>query len=515
MTGGPLLRPPWALPSAALGGLALWLAFAPVGVGLMSIPGTALIVASCWRSSTRRGLLTGFVAGIAFFVPLLAWMHIIGTDAWLALSAFCACWFAVMGAVVALVSRLPFAPVWVSCAWVLQEALRGRVPWGGFPWGNVAFAAPTTPLVGWAPWVGEAGIGFVTVLTASCIVAMVAQRWRRRQILLVLLVVLVIAGGAVLPAFTITSGQSAIVAVIQGGTPQLGMGAFDVRRAVLDNHVSQTLRLARAVQLGQQPQPDMVLWPENASDLDPYTDASAANAISSAARAVGAPILVGAVVYPADDPQGLWNAGIVWDPQTGPQQRYIKTHPVPFGEYIPLRSLIARVVGRFDRIPLDFRAGSQPGVLHIGGLTVGDAICFEVAYGNVVRDVVLGGAGLLTVQTNNATYGDTAQPDQQFSIEQLRAREAGRELAVAATTGISGFLGPDGAVRASLPQNQVGYLVQEIGISDRITPAMRFGGLIEIGLSIAAAIATVVAAIVSIVTRRRTRLTQQRVTPMT
>jgi apolipoprotein N-acyltransferase len=149
--------------------------------------------------------------------------------------------------------------------------------------------------------------------------------------------------------------------------------------------------------------------------------------------------------------------------------------------------------------------------MSIGGVTVGDAICFEVAYGDVIRDVVLGGAELLTVQTNNATYGDTAQPDQQFAIERLRARESGRYLAVAATTGISGFLDPNGGVVQSMQQDQVGYLVQTLATSDRITPAIRVGGLIEAGLSIAAA----VAAIVALVTRRRPRRAGGRRSAMT
>lgn len=494
------MRLAYALPLACVSGVLLWCAFAPVSWGIFAIPGCALVLAACWRASWPRGLAVGLVSGAGFFLPLLSWMHIIGQDAWVALAVFCSLWFAVMGAVIALVSRLPLAPVWVACTWVLQEALRGRVPWGGFPWGNVSFSAANSPLLGWAPWLGAAGVSFATVLAAGALIAVVARPWRRQRLAWLIIPVVVVAGGGLLPAVApAPAGPRMELAVIQGGTPQLGMGAMDVRRAVLDNHVRQTLNLAAAIAQGRVSQPDLVIWPENASDLDPYTDSSAAFAISAAARAVQAPILVGAIVYPPNDPGGLWNTGILWDPTTGPGERYIKNHPVPFGEFIPLRDIVARSVGRFDRVPRDFRAGTTPGILTVGSTTIGDAICFEVAYGEVIRALVSGGAQVLTVQTNNATYGDTAQPDQQFAIERFRARETGRFLAVAATTGISGFIAPSGESLSMMDQDTVGYLDASVGLSDAVTPAVSLGPVLEALLCMLA----VSALAVFLVTRRR------------
>ena len=494
-------RPIWlSMILAVAGGLALWCSYAPVAWGVMAIPGCALVVAACWRASWLRGALMGLIAGLSFFLPLLAWMHIIGQDAWLALSVFCAAWCAAMGALIAIVCRLPLAPLWIASVWVLQEALRGRVPWGGFPWGNLSFAAADSSLAGWAPWLGAAGVTFTTAFAGASIACPLVRPWQPRRLMWLATPVVLIGGGALLPAAVIApDAPTTHVAVIQGGTPQLGMGAMDVRRAVLDNHVKQTLNLARDVARGLVQQPDMVIWPENASDLDPYQDPSAAAAITSAARAVKAPILVGTVVFPPGDDQGLWNVGIVWDPRTGPGDRYIKNHPVPFGEYIPMRSVIARLVGRFDRVPRDFRAGSQPGVLTIAGVRVGDAICFEVAYGEVMRALISGGAQMLTVQTNNATYGDTAQPDQQFAIERFRARETGRFMAVAATTGISGFIDPSGRAVSVLAQNSVGYLTMTVPLADSRTPAITVGPLLEL-LLCALALGS---AVVAIVTRRR------------
>ena len=121
-------------------------------------------------------------------------------------------------------------------------------------------------------------------------------------------------------------------------------------------------------------------------------------------RAVEPQRLVG-IVTETDDGTELLNSGVVWSPETGPGETYVKRHPVPFGEYIPFRSQLAPLISRFDRIPRDFARGPEPGVLTLGPVVIGDVICFEVAFNDIVRDVVKGGAEVITVQTNNATYG--------------------------------------------------------------------------------------------------------------
>ena len=137
-----------------------------------------------------------------------------------------------------------------------------------------------------------------------------------------------------LPGPSLTEGgPTSTVAVIQGDVPRAGLDFNAQRRAVLDNHVQQTLELAQDVAAGEEPQPDVVIWPENSSDIDPYTNADAAREIDRAAAAIDAPILVGAVVEGPGE--NVSNTAIVWDPDDGPGDTYVKRHPVPFGEYIP------------------------------------------------------------------------------------------------------------------------------------------------------------------------------------
>jgi apolipoprotein N-acyltransferase len=385
--------------------------------------------------------------------------------------------------------------------WVLEEALRSRVPFGGFPWGEVAFAQPDSPYGALASMGGSPLATFVVALMGASIITIVLDhRAGRRR-----LAAAWFAGCAVLtlnPAIVglpaegdqVGGSASAPIAIVQGGTPQFGMGAMDVRRAVLDNHVRETLDLAKAIAAGSVPRPAFVLWPENSSDLDPFTDATAAAAISAAARAVEVPILVGAVITAGDNPNGVWNVGIVWDPVSGPQQMYIKNHPVPFGEYIPFRDFLAQHIARFDRIPRDFLPGTEPGNLTIAGIPVGNVICFEVAYRGVVDAVVDGGARVITVQTNNATYGGTAQPEQQLAIERLRAMEFGRSVVVAATSGISAVIAPDGSLLDRIDEGVSGWRVVDVPLRGADSPASARGRTVELTACAVALLAMMAAA---------------------
>lgn len=497
----PVVPLPASLVLAALGGVLLWLAFPPVGLGWTAVLGTAAITLATWQIQLQRGLLVGLVAGVAFFGPLLEWMRVIGDDAWLGLTLLCAAWLALGGLAMALVTRLPWAPVWVAAVWVLGEALRGRVPFGGFPWGSLGFAQPDTALGGWARLGSVPAATFAVVLCGAVLARLVLLlrerpvRWRPIAGWLAAVVALVVVPSVVVPLSRAEPAGTATIAIVQGGTPQVGMGAMDVRRAVLDNHVRQTMLLAQAIEAGTATRPAFVLWPENSSDIDLFADADAAAEVTAAARAVGVPILVGVVTAVPGRTDAVWNTGVVWDPEHGPTQVYIKNHPVPFGEYVPFRSLLTRFIERFDRVPRDFLPGDRPGNLQIAGIDVGNVICFEIAYSDVVDAVVDGGAQVITVQTNNATYGGTSQPAQQLQISRIRAIETGRTVLVAATSGISAVIEPDGSVRQQLGEGEETWLDPTVTLYAARTPGAIIGAGLELLLCVAAGAAIMVAAV--------------------
>jgi apolipoprotein N-acyltransferase len=239
------------------------------------------------------------------------------------------------------------------------------------------------------------------------------------------------------------------VAAIQGSVPDRGLAFEDRAEEVLDNHIAQTDKLAADVAAGRAAKPDLVLWPEDASDVDPFLDAGAFAKIDATVKRIGVPVLVGAILQ---GPHGKrLNAGILWSPTTGPGSQYVKRHPVPFGEYIPLRSVAKLISSDVNLVAQDMAAGHGNGLVKGGPVPIGDVICFEVAYDSLVRSSVDAGARLLVVQTNNATFGHTAETYQQLAMSKLRAIEHGRTVIQVATTGSSAIIKPDGTVLAKSP----------------------------------------------------------------
>lgn len=482
----------WRLGIATAAGLLLAAAFPPLALWPAAPLGVAALALAARGASARRGALAGLLCGLTLFLPLLHWSGAVaGPGAWVALAVLQAAFFIPLGAALACTAQLPGWPLWGAALWVGQEALRDRLPFGGFPWGRLAFSQDASPLTALAALGGAPLVTAAVALLGGVLALLVTHPSRPALVAAGVPTFALLLAGLLMP--TPTGGPTTRIAVIQGNVPRLGLDAFSQRAAVLDNHVAATRRLADDVRAGRKPAPDLVLWPENASDLDPYTDATAYAQIDGAVRDIGVPVLVGAVVLGPGEQ--VSNTGIVWDPVTGPGATYVKQHPVPFGEYMPYRSLLRRISTRVDLVPRDFARGGRTGVLQVGPARLGDVICFEVAYDGLVRDAVRAGGRLLVVQTNNATFGRSAQTAQQLAMGRLRAVEHGRAVVVAATSGISAVIAPDGAVAQRLGVFTAGVLLADVPLRDSRTPATRLGVLPELALALLGAGALAVAAV--------------------
>ncbi len=490
---------------ALLGG-ALVLAFPPFGawpLAVLALAGLALLLR---QVRPLLGAAVGMAFGLGFFLPLLHWSGIyVGALPWVLLSISQAAFVAAFGALAGPVSRLAGWPLWLAALWTAQEAMRSRLPFGGFPWGRLAFSQADAPTVRLAALGGAPLVTFAVALAGGLLAYAACATARRRAVPAVgtatAAVLVVLSGLAV--GLTPAAGPAVTVALVQGNVPRLGLDFNAQRSAVLRNHVNATISLAAQVRAGRAAQPDLVIWPENASDIDPFSDPDAGRLIDTAVSAIGVPVLVGAVL---DGPgRGLSNTGIVWDPQDGAGQRYIKRHPVPFGEYIPLRPISRKFSSDVDRVSRDFIGGRRPGVLDVGPARVGDVHCLEVAYDSIVRDTVTRGADVLVVQTNNATFGRSGETTQQLAMGRVRAVEYGRTVLVAATSGISAIVAPDGRVVVRSKVFTRDLLVRSVRLSKSRTWASRVGALPEWLLTLIALAALARATMTTWRDRRRGR----------
>ena len=466
---------PARLAIAAPAGLLLALSFPPYGWWPLAL---SLLTRGV---SARAGALIGLIYGLVFFAVLMRWMTVIGPDAWIGLSLLEAAFMVPLGAALAVTARLPGWPLVHAALWVGAELLRARIPWGGMQWGRLAFGQAGTPLTTYAALGGAPLVTFVTALAGAALAYLVVEvglrrRWRSAGCL-VAVAGIAATFGAAAAVPTPTAGQRTVtVALVQGNVPRLGLDFLGQREAVLRNHVRLTDELARRVAAGELPKPDLVIWPENSSDIDPYRDPAARALIDGAVRRVGVPTLVGAVIN-SPDPDEIYNVG--------PGDQYIKRHPVPFGEYVPFRDLLERYITRLERVRRDFAGGSRPGVLDVGPARLGDVICFEVAYDGLVRDVIRGGGQALVVQTNNATYGRTGQTEQQLAMSRLRAVEHGRPVLIAATSGISAVIAADGTIVQRSAEFVPELLVHQVPLRTGQTVATRVGAVPEWLLALA------------------------------
>ena len=463
--------------AAVLGGLLLATAFDPFGFTIGVIAGPACLMVALQGRTARASILLGFVFGVAFHGVLLVWLaQSIGPAAWVSLVLVQACWFGVLGLFVRLLSGLPGAAVWFAIGWTGIEHARSSWPFGGLPWGRLGIPVLDTPWAGALPYLGVTGVGLGIALAAGMTGAVVLARGRDTRVPLAALGVVV---GVGLVPLAVPLGApdagSLTVAVVQGGVPGDGRQLVAHHREVTDNHVEATRELAELVELGGEARPDLVVWPENSTAVDPLTDAVAREGIEDAVASVDVPVLVGAMVDGRTS-QNVLNQGIVWTPDGPTAPRYTKHHPVPFGEYIPFRGRLERLSPRLDEIPRDMLPGTSSAPLDVGGVRVADAICFDVAYDDVLAPQIRRGAQLIVVQTSNASFTGTSQLDQQFAMTRVRAIETGRAVAVASTNGISAIIGPDGSVVEQAALRRTGVLVAPMPLRDALTPAVRWGG---------------------------------------
>ena len=470
-----------ALLSLAFPGNGLWW-LAPIAVSLLTLTTTGV--------PARVGLVHGLVFGLAFFVPTLSWSgSYLGIVPWAGLAVSQAAFLGLLGWGSAILQRQAIRPLVVGLAWVAQEALRDRIPYGGFPWVRLAFSQADSPFAHVAAVAGAPAVTFLVALCGGFLGYAARAAYRllrpaapggdagvRQPVPAAVAAVICACVGFAVPVPV--DGPTARIMAVQGNVPRPGLDFNAERRAVLDNHVEVTISgVTRAREAGQ-PDPDLVVWPENASDIDPTRNPDAAQAIDRALSVARAPIIVGGLL---EEPAPHFsNVSLLYRPGEGLVGRYVKQHPAPFAEYIPDRSFWRLLSTQVDLLRTDMWPGDRPVVFRVptragGQILAGPSICFEVAYDELVRANVEQGATLLVVQTNNATFGFTNESVQQLAISRIRAIEHGRSVAHVSTVGVSALIRPDGTLLHPTTLFTPEALAADLPLRSDLTLASRLG----------------------------------------
>ena len=478
----------WArLALAVAAGLLLLAAFPPVGWWWAAPLGVAALLAALQGTGYRLSWALAALAHLVLFLPLLEWVRFLGAGPWVALSVLEAAIGGLLGPLVVLVERTTrgrwlLRVAGVVGAVVLVEALRARVPFDGLTWGRLGFGQSDGPLLPLAAIGGAPLVGAAVALVGVCVLALLTAPRRPRSLLVpVGLVAATLAVALAVP--TPVDGPGLQVATVQGNVPRAGVSAFAEDLLVLDNHLRETERLAAEVRAGTRPRPDLVIWPENASDQDPRIEPESRERVDRAVEVLGQPLLLGAVLR--DGPTGLSNGIVVYGEQGVQGEPYRKQHLVPFGEYLPLRDLVTRLYPpAATLLARDFSPGQRVGRLDLNGVPLAVGTCFEVAFDDLPREAVRAGGELLVLPSNNASYGRSAQSAQQLAMARLRAVEHGRSTVVSTTSGISALVRADGEVLAQSGLYEPAVLQAELSRRTALTLATRFGAQVEVALAL-------------------------------
>ena len=486
------------LPSARTAGLCLLAgillagSLPPWGFWPMAFAGIALLdLLLAHRSRASRAGRMWLVSFVLFAITLF-WIKDLTAPGYLIAAIVFAAMFALLGALTPPGRGRHLA---LPAAWFLAEFWKGHWPFGGVPISDLSIGQVDGPLVAVARIGGGPLLTGVTVAVGVIIAALVGTNTKWSRIITtgphvpsnttrerigaagaLVLIVGLVAGASFAP-----SGHNidapVKVAVVQGGGKQGTQAVYSDMDAVFTRHLKAANTIKGPV--------DVVLWPEDVVDLDSGDIAEAGNekgeALSDLARRLHATVIAGIVEN--SGPTHFLNFSVVIHPDGTFGSRYEKVHRVPFGEYVPLRSLIAPFAGpaltQRDAVP-----GTGPAVVQTAHGPIGVVISWEVFFGDRSRAAIRGGGQILANPTNGSTYTLTLVQSQQIASSRLRAIETGRWVLQAAPTGFSAVITPSGHVvtRSGISEERV--LRATVRRREGLTVYTRTGDLPTLALAI-------------------------------
>jgi apolipoprotein N-acyltransferase len=447
---------------ALIYGFIAQLAFEPVGIWIFFPIAISLIIRRIHKRSFRSRTVQGLLFSLGFTLPLLHWSSTyVGIWPWLILGVGQAlliapfAWVANQRGLVLLITLPSF--------WVVLEWIRSNYPFGGFGWGRAGFIAVDTPFSQMLS-LGGIPLASFTVIFIGVLIYLVVLKFNYRYFPLLLIVF----ANLFIPNAASTVSNVLKVAAVQGSVPDLGLDFNSQRMAVLNNHLELTKNWKVQANRPSNFEPDLFIWPENASDVNPLTEAK--DQINDLVNSLDKPLVVGGVGSNNSRPTNL---SILWKPNdngSGASSIYQKRELAPFGEFMPLRSL-AEFISPLAKNVTDFEAGVRSQIFSVGDAKILPVICFEILSDQLLRQDT-GNSNLTIAQTNNATFGKSAESDQQLQITQARAIELGRNIVVVSTVGNTAFIDQNGKITSMLPKYEAGILYGEVNLMNANTSAL-------------------------------------------
>jgi apolipoprotein N-acyltransferase len=360
----------------------------------------------------------------------------------------------------------------LAAVWTAREFGSGNFPYGGFPWSRLAMTQSESFLSNWVWYGGMSLLSFVIALAGALIALAIKNFGQLPKVSFTATAIFLSVLPIITPiGLTTQLTGSKTIAAVQGNA-NAGLFSNLSPGTILQNHAEATKLV-----LNQSKPVDLLVWPENASDLDPQRYPEARAVIERIAEGVSAPFVFGTSTRRGDE---SFNSTILWVAGTGVVDFYDKRQPVPFAEYAPDREYWRMFAPDLvDMIPRGYSFGDRDGIFEVADFRAGTLICFEIAEDWILRDLAQSGAEVILSQTNNADFGYSDETFQQAAIARLRAIETGRAVVNISTVGLSAIYLPNGKVLSEVDWYTPAALIEDVPLYTGLTPAMFIGSLFD------------------------------------